>query len=167
MRAYFDDTQINKKRGLDLLLGHRLKRGGGSLWTRCGDNSSKIKVQQFQVLDRGEGLEILNRLPLLSLRVSFWPFSLSKPWRALCFVFNKEAVPFSCGMYSLKYPVPGAHGHRVGSSCSQEPHFLCFHFSSQIVNQTSSSCFWVWDVGRSHSRVPLANRSEGASENCP
>lgn len=31
MTAYFDETQINKKRGLDLLLGHRLK-GAGDLW---------------------------------------------------------------------------------------------------------------------------------------
>lgn len=98
------------------------------------------------MVDGGEELEILKELPLPSLRVSFWPFSLSKPWQALCFVFNKEAVPFSYGMYSLKYPVPGAHAHRVGILCSRAPHFLCFHFSFQNINQTNSSCFWVWDV---------------------
>lgn len=85
----------------------------------------------------------------------------------MCFVFNKEAIPFSCGMYSLKYPAPRAHGHRVGNLCSQELGFLCFHFSSQNVNQTNSSYFWFGDVEDHNSRDPLENRSEGTSENYP
>lgn len=84
-----------------------------------------------------------------SLRISFWPFPLSKPWRALCFVFNNKAVPFPCGMYSLKYHAPGARGHKIGSLCSQELNFLCFHFSSQKTQTKPAlpvSGFGMWKI---------------------
>lgn len=63
-----------------------------------------------------------------------------------------EAIPFLCGMYALSYPVPGTDERRVGSLCSQEPHFLCFHFSLQKCQPNQLFLFLDLGCGRPHSR---------------
>lgn len=79
MPAYSDDLHGNKKRGLDLLLGHGLK-GAGHLWmpdvvitaVRSKYDSSKWWKGERRVRDSEPTAPPL-------LRVPFWAFSLSKP----------------------------------------------------------------------------------------
>lgn len=77
MPAYFDDPHINKKRGLDLLFGHRLK-GAGHLWgpdVVITAVRSKYDGAKWRIEGRVGDSET-TAPPLL--KVPFWPLSLSK-----------------------------------------------------------------------------------------
>lgn len=114
----------------------------------------------------GGVLDILKRFLLYSLRVSFGLF-LFPNLEGLCVLFSVrrpfpslvEYIPWNIllqGTWTQSWKPLFS-----GALLPMFSFFLLKHKPNQLF------LFLVWGCGESHSRDPLANRSEGASETCP
>ena len=167
MPAYFDDLQGNKKRCFDFLWGHRLK-GAGHLW---GPDVLIIAVRSGIIAPSGRrgrwgALDILKRFLLHSLRVSFGLF-LFPNLEELCVLFSVRR-PFPSLVECIPWNIL-LQGHMTQSWKPLFSGVLLPMFSFFLLKHKPNQLFLflVWGCGESHSRDPLANRSEGASESCP